>query len=133
MNEMSNASNMKTPLKRVRGFGASKTGTEHFWQQRATAVANLPLMAVLVWFLIAHFGATRAEVIASLQNPIIALLLIMALASACWHMRLGLQVVIEDYLHSHLAKFAALALNIAIATSFFAIAAYSILKMSFAP
>ena len=123
---------MRTPLKKVRGFGASKTGTDHFWQQRATAVANIPLMICMIWFVLAHLGATRAEVIASLQNPFIALVLIMGLASVFWHMRVGLQVVIEDYLHSHLFKFGALALNIAFATSLFAVSAYSILKMSFA-
>ena len=91
---------MKTPLKKVKGFGSAKSGTDHFWQQRATAVANLPLMAFMVGFVIWHLGATRAEVIASLHHPIVALLLIMGLASAFWHMRLGLQVVIEDYIHS---------------------------------
>lgn len=130
---MNGDNSMRTPLKKVRGFGASKTGTDHFWQQRATAVANLPLMIFMVGFVIAHLGATRAELVASIQHPIVAILLIMALASVFWHMRLGLQVVIEDYLHSHLLKFTALALNIAFATASFAVAAYSILKMSIAP
>lgn len=121
---------MKTPLKTVRGFGASKTGTDHFWQQRATAVANLPLLLFMVGFVIWHLGATRADVIASLHHPIIAILMIMGLASVFWHMRLGLQVVIEDYVHTHFNKFSALALNIAFATTLFAVAAYSILKMS---
>jgi succinate dehydrogenase / fumarate reductase membrane anchor subunit len=125
-------SGMKTPLKKVRGYGSAKSGTEHFWQQRATAVANLPLMVFMVGFVICHLGASRAEVIASLHHPIVALLLIMGLASAFWHMRVGLQVVIEDYLHSHLTKFPALAINIAVATTLFAVSAYSILKMSFA-
>ena len=129
---MNSNDNMRTPLKKVRGFGASKTGTDHFWQQRATAVANIPLMICMIWFVVAHLGATRAEVIASLHNPFVALVLIMGLASVFWHMRVGLQVVIEDYLHSHLFKFGALALNIAFATSLFAVSAYSILKMSFA-
>ncbi len=130
---MSGREEMKTPLKRVRGWGASKTGTDHFWQQRATAVANVPLVLFLIWFLLSHLSATRAEIIQSLHHPVVAVLMIMALASVFWHMRLGLQVVIEDYLHSHLTKFTALALNIAFATAMFAVAAYSILKMSFAP
>lgn len=130
---MSTNGEMRTPLKKVRGFGASKTGTDHFWQQRATAVANVPLMIFLVGFVIANLGATRAEVVAAVKHPVVAILLIMGLASAFWHMRLGLQVVIEDYLHSHLRKFTALALNIAFATALFAVAAYSILKMSIAP
>lgn len=130
---MSTNGEMRTPLKKVRGFGASKTGTDHFWQQRATAVANVPLMIFLVGFVIANLGATRAEVVAAVKHPVVAILLIMGLASAFWHMRLGLQVVIEDYLHSHLRKFTALALNIVFATALFAVAAYSILKMSIAP
>jgi succinate dehydrogenase / fumarate reductase membrane anchor subunit len=129
---MSGDEGMKTPLKKVRGWGASKTGTEHFWQQRATAVANVPLVLFLIWFLLSHLSATRGEIVASLHHPLVAVLMIMALASVFWHMRLGLQVVIEDYLHSHLTKFTALALNIAFATGMFAVAAYSILKMSFA-
>jgi succinate dehydrogenase / fumarate reductase membrane anchor subunit len=80
----------------------------------------------------AALGATRMEVMQSISHPVVALLLIIGLASAFWHMRLGLQVVIEDYLHSHLLKFTALALNIAVATALFAVAAFSILKMSFA-
>jgi succinate dehydrogenase / fumarate reductase, membrane anchor subunit len=129
---MNSNDGMKTPLKKVRGYGSSKTGTEHFWQQRATAVANVPLLICMIWFVIAHLGATRAEVVASLQNPFVAIVLIMGLASIFWHMRLGLQVVIEDYFHSHLFKFGAIALNIAFATGMFAVSAYSILKMSFA-
>ncbi len=129
---MNGTDNMKTPLKQVRGLGSSKTGTEHFWQQRATAVANVPLLICMIWFVLAHLGASRAEVIATLQNPFVALILIIGLASVFWHMRLGLQVVIEDYVHSHGLKFGALALNYAFATSMFAVAAYSILKMSFA-
>lgn len=129
---MNDDQGLKTPLKKVRGYGSSGTGTEHFWQQRATAVANVPLLICMIWFVLAHLGASRAEVVAALHNPFIALVLIMGLASIFWHMRLGLQVVIEDYLHSHLFKFGALALNIAFATSLFAVSAYSILKMSFA-
>ena len=124
---------MKTPLKKVKGFGSAKSGTDHFWQQRATAVANVPLMVFMVGFVVCHLGASRAEVIASLHHPVIALLLIMGLASAFWHMRLGLQVVIEDYLHSHLTKFSALALNIAVVTPLFDVSAYPILKKSVPP
>ncbi len=130
---MSGDAGMRTPLKKVRGYGASKTGTDHFWQQRATAVANIPLLIFLVWFVISHLGASRADLITSIRHPVVAILLMMAMASVFWHMRLGLQVVIEDYLHTHIRKFTALALNIAFATALFAVAAYSILKMSIAP
>jgi succinate dehydrogenase / fumarate reductase, membrane anchor subunit len=124
-------SNMQTPLKKVRGLGAAKSGTDHFWQQRATALANVPLVIFLVWFIVLHLGASRAEVVASLRNPMIAVVMLLGLASIFWHMRLGMQVIIEDYVHSHGRKFAALMANSAFVAVMFAIATYSILKMSF--
>jgi succinate dehydrogenase / fumarate reductase, membrane anchor subunit len=124
--------NMQTPLKRARGLGSAKSGTEHFWHQRLTALFNLPLLAFFVWFIISHLGATRSDVITSLQNPIIAVVLLLTLANVFWHMRLGMQVIIEDYVHTPSRKLAALIGNNAFVTVMFAIAAYSILKMSFA-
>jgi succinate dehydrogenase / fumarate reductase, membrane anchor subunit len=124
--------NMKTPLKKVRGLGSAKSGTEHFWHQRLTALANLPLLVFFVWFVISHLGAERAAVIASVKNPIVAIALLLTLASVFWHMRLGLQVVIEDYVTSHSRKFLALILNSVFVAVMFALAAFSILKMSFA-
>jgi succinate dehydrogenase / fumarate reductase membrane anchor subunit len=124
--------NMKTPLKKVRGLGSAKSGTEHFWHQRLTALLNLPLLVFFVWFVISHLGADRAAVISSIKNPVIAIALLLTLASVFWHMRLGLQVVIEDYVTSHSRKFLALILNSAFVAVMFALAAFSILKMSFA-
>jgi succinate dehydrogenase / fumarate reductase, membrane anchor subunit len=123
---------MRTPLKQARGLGSAKSGTDHFWQQRVTAAANVPLLIAFIWFVLAHLGAPRAEVVASLHNPLVALVLILALASIFWHMRLGLQVVIEDYVHDARAKFAALAFNLAFPALMFGLSVYSILKMSFA-
>ena len=125
-------SNMQTPLKIVRGLGSAKSGTEHFWQQRLTAMANLPLLVFFVWFIVSRLGASRADVIASLKNPFISIFLLLTLASVFWHMRLGLQVVIEDYVQSHTKKYAALILNTAFVVILFAMSAFSILKMSFA-
>jgi succinate dehydrogenase / fumarate reductase, membrane anchor subunit len=122
---------MQTPLKQVRGLGAAKSGTEHFWQQRVTAIANVPLVLFLLWFIVSHLGATRADVIAGLKNPVVSVLMILALTSIFWHMRLGMQVVIEDYVHGHGRKLAAVIANTCFVLLMFAIAAYSILKMSF--
>lgn len=124
--------NMQSPLKKVRGLGSAKSGTEHFWHQRVTAIANLPLLVFFVWFVISHLGADRAEIVASIKNPLIAIALLLTLASVFWHMRLGLQVVIEDYVHSHSRKIAALLFNSGFVIVMFTIAAYSIFKMSFA-
>ena len=123
---------MSTPLKKVRGLGASHSGTEHFWQQRLTALFNLPALVFFLWFILAHLGAGRADVIASLHNPLIAIGLVLTLASVFWHMRLGMQVIIEDYVHGHATKLAAIISNNVFVVLMFAASAFSILKMSFA-
>ena len=122
---------MRTPLGKVRGLGSAKSGTEHFWMQRVTAIANIPLIIFFVIFIIAHLGATRAELVASLGNPFVAILLVLTFLSVLWHMRLGLQVVIEDYVHGHAVKFAALLANSFVALLLGVAALYAILKMSF--
>jgi succinate dehydrogenase / fumarate reductase membrane anchor subunit len=122
---------MRTPLGKVRGLGSAKSGTEHFWMERVTAIASLPLTVFLVIFIIAHLGATRGQLVASLGNPVIAILMALTVISVIWHMRLGLQVVIEDYVHGHAAKFAALLANTFYAAALAVAALYAILKMSF--
>jgi succinate dehydrogenase / fumarate reductase membrane anchor subunit len=102
---------MKTPLARVRGLGSAKSGTEHFWHQRLTAIANIPLVIFFIGFVIAHLGADAAHIAASLRNPFIAIALALAFVSVTWHMRLGMQVVIEDYVHAPAAHLAALIAN----------------------
>lgn len=114
----------------VRGLGSAKTGTEHWWLQRVTAVANIPLVIFLIVFILSHLGADHAALVASVKHPLIAIALIAAFLSVLWHMRLGMQVVIEDYVHGGW-RIACL-----IANSFFTIALglaalYAILSMSF--
>jgi succinate dehydrogenase / fumarate reductase, membrane anchor subunit len=123
---------LSTPLKKVKGLGSAKSGTEHFWQQRLTGLLNLPLLIFFVWFVVHHLGANAGDVKSSIQNPVIAIALMLTLASVFWHMRLGMQVIIEDYVHGHIAKLAYLMLNTVFTLTMFAIAAFSILKMSFA-
>jgi succinate dehydrogenase / fumarate reductase, membrane anchor subunit len=124
-------SDFKTPLKKARGLGSAKSGTDHFWQQRLTAIANVPLVLFLIWFVISHLRATRPEIIMALKNPFISMGILLALISITWHMRLGLQVVIEDYVHSEGRKLAALTLNTFFVFALTALGAYSILKMGF--
>ena len=123
--------NMRTPFKDVEGLGSAKSGTEHFWHQRMTAIANLPLIIFLVWFVISHLGATRNEVVASVQNPFNAILLALSFVSTLWHMRLGMQVVIEDYVHGHGTKLACILLNGFFTAALGVAVFYAILKMSF--
>lgn len=122
---------METPLKQVRGLGSAKTGTSHFWQQRVTAFANLFLILFMVGFLLRHLGAPRAEVVASFGNPIVAIMFLLSFASILWHMKLGLQVVIEDYVHGRAALILALLANTFYVALLGAAALYAILKMSF--
>lgn len=122
---------METPLKRVRGLGSAKTGTSHFWQQRVTAIANLLLILFMLGFLLCHLGAPRTEVVASFGNPIVAILFLLSFASILWHMKLGLQVVIEDYVHGRAALIVALLANTFYVALLGAAALYAILKMSF--
>ena len=121
---------MKTELGKVRGLGAAHDGTRHFFMQRVTAVANVPLVIYLLYFVIAHLGAGRGAVVASIKNPFAALALSLALISICWHMKLGLQMVIEDYVHGS-TKLALLLLNLFFAFGLCGLGILAILKMSF--
>jgi succinate dehydrogenase / fumarate reductase, membrane anchor subunit len=122
---------LRTPFKDVEGLGSAKSGTEHFWQQRMTAVANVPLVIFLVWFVISHLGAARHDVVASVQNPFNAILLALSFVSILWHMRLGMQVVVEDYVHGAGARLACIVLNSFFTAALGVAAFYAILKMSF--
>ncbi len=100
----------RTPLKEVRGLGSAKDGTHHFWQQRVTAVANIFVIAFLVYALLTLTGAPRSEVKAFFTQPINAIFGALLALSVSVHMRLGMQVIIEDYVHG-VAKVPLLLLN----------------------
>src|SRR5262245_40641116 len=122
---------LRTPLAKVRGLGSAKHGTEHFWLQRMTAVANIFLVCFLIGLLIRYAGADYATARSALAQPYIAVPLLLLVLSGIVHMRLGMQTIIEDYVHSEGRKIAALMLN-----TFFAIligitCVYAVLKLSF--
>ena len=109
------SSALRTPLKRVKGLGSAKNGTGHFWAQRLTAIALVPLV---LWFLVLVLGLIGQDpfvVRARLAEPVNATLLLAFIAATFWHAQLGVQVVIEDYIHTRwlevalqvLVKFAA--------------------------
>ena len=121
---------MRTPLARVRNLGASHSGTSDFWRQRVTAVAMVLLIVpviVVVMMLLGRNQAGAAQILGSLPIAIIMLLFIIASA---WHMKIGMQVVIEDYVHTETLKLVAIMAN-----NFFSFAValasiYAILKLS---
>ncbi len=121
----------RTSAKKVRGLGSAKEGTTHFWRQRMTALANIPLLLFFIGFVVSMNGASHAEMIAAVSNPLIALVLIAVLVSALVHMRLGMQVVIEDYVHGEGAKIVCLGLNSAFTFALGLMAIFAILKISF--
>ncbi|MDX2290323.1 MAG: succinate dehydrogenase, hydrophobic membrane anchor protein [Hyphomicrobiaceae bacterium] len=123
--------NMRTPLKNVRRLGSAKEGANHFWLQRVTAMANLVLAVFLIWLIVRLAGADYATVRANLSSPLIALPLLLLILSGMIHMRLGMQVIIEDYVNGELTKVILLMLN-----TFFAIlvgtaSVWAVLKLSF--
>jgi succinate dehydrogenase / fumarate reductase, membrane anchor subunit len=121
---------MRTPLGRVRNLGSAHSGTSDFWRQRMTAVAMVLLMVpaiVIVMMLLGRNQAGAAQILGSAPIAIIMLLFIVA---STWHMKIGMQVVIEDYVHSEMVKLACVMAN-----NFFCIAValasiYAILKLS---
>ncbi len=89
----------RTPVGRAYGLGSAKSGTAHFWWQRVTAVFLLVLSPWILGMLIALVGADHAQVQAALAKPANAIALALFAISLFWHSRLGLQVVVEDYIH----------------------------------
>jgi len=128
---MSGSAHIRTPLARVRGHGSAKSGTTHFWHQRVTAIANIPLTIAAVIILITLLGRNQAAVAQILGSPPIAIIMLLFIASITIHMRLGMAAIIEDYVHDDTAK-----LMMLMANTFFTVvvglaAAYGILKLSF--
>ena len=122
---------MSTPLARVRGLGAARSGTDHFWRQRLTAVANVPLTIAFVMIVVGLLGRNHAYVVQILGAPLVAIIMLLFIISVTTHMRIGMQVIIEDYVHDEGHK-----LVLILANTFFGIAvaltsAFAILMLSF--
>lgn len=105
-----NSGRMRSPLGRARGLGSAKEGVEHWWVQRVTAIALVPLMLWLSIALIGGVGSSYTTVVTWLRAPLTTILMVLLLIALFYHTALGLQVVIEDYVHSDRAKIPALVL-----------------------
>ena len=102
---------MRTPLARVKGLGAAGHGAEHWWLHRMTAVSNVPLVVAFTIIVASLAGRPYAEAVAIVSHPLVAILLVLAIVSVTTHMRLGVQIIIEDYVHDKGWKIAALIAN----------------------
>ena len=124
-------SDMRTAARRVRGLGAARAGTRDFWHQRVTAVAGIPLSIALIVIVIALLGRSHAAVVQILGSPLVAIVMLLFILNSAYHMWIGMQEIILDYLHDDKYKFLSLMMN-----TFFVIAvglacAFAILKLSF--
>jgi succinate dehydrogenase / fumarate reductase, membrane anchor subunit len=124
------AKSMRTPLARVRNLGASHSGTSDFWRQRVTAVAMVLLMVPVIMVVMMLLGRNQAGAAQILGSPLVAIIMILFIVASAWHMKIGMQVVIEDYVHHETLKLVAIMAN-----NFFSIAValasiYAILKLS---
>jgi len=122
---------LRTPLNKVRLYGSARSGTDHFWHQRLTSIANIPLTIFLLWLIIPLSGASHAEVVHNIKHPLIAFGLIAVIISFTWHMRLGMQVIIEDYVHSDGRKLLLVVFNNLFCSMIALISIFAILKISF--
>lgn len=124
---------IRTPMARAKGLGASGGGTEHFWRQRVSAVANVLLILPVIVIIAMIAGRGHAEAVAVLSHPVAAILMALFVVSVAYHMLLGMQIVIEDYVRGKGAKVAALIANTFFAILVGAASLFAILKIGFSP
>ena len=122
---------MRTPLGQVGGLGSAKKGTGHFIASRVTSVALLILSLGFVVIVVALQGRSHAEAVEILANPLVAIILLAGILVTAVHMRLGMQVIIEDYVHTDLPKFALLIANWIFSWAVGLTAAFAGLKIAF--
>jgi succinate dehydrogenase / fumarate reductase membrane anchor subunit len=121
---------MRTPLGRVRSLGPSHSGTSDFWRQRITAVAAVLLMVPVILVVMMLLGRNHAGAAQILGSPLVAIVMLLFIVASAWHMKIGMQVVIEDYVHNERMKLAAIMANGFFSAAVALASIYAILKLS---
>ena len=124
---------VRTPLARVEGLGAARSGTHHFWRQRITAVAMVPLSVWFVCVALALIGSDRETAQAFLAEPVNAILMALFVIAGLHHMVLGVQVVIEDYVHIESSKIVLIVLSQFFAWVVGAVSLFALIRIALAP
>ena len=122
---------MRTPLGRVRGLGSAKSGTEAFWLQRMTAIASIPLTLAGLVLVISLTGRSFPAVKQIIGSPLVAVLMILFVVAIAIHMKIGVQIVIEDYVHDKTQKLTLVILNNFFAWAIGLACIFAIFKISF--
>jgi len=120
-----------TPLRRVRGLGSARSGTGHFWHQRVTSVALLTLTAIFIVIVVSLLGRNHAAVVQVLGSPFVAIMMLLFIGTSIYHMWLGMQEIIIDYVHQDVAKLSTLILNTFFCFVIGVGCVFAILKLSF--
>ena len=121
---------MRTPLGRVRNLGAAHSGTSDFWRQRITGVAMTLLMIPVIVIVMMLLGRNQAGAAQILGSPAVAIVMLLFIITSCWHMKIGMQVVIEDYIHNEKLKLISIMLNNFFSFAVALASTYAILKLS---
>ncbi len=128
---MSHQSSLQTPMARVRHFGSAKSGTQHAWRMRLTSFALLPLTIAFIVLVVMLIGKDFESAHALLASPCPAVLMMLFVGAGAWHMMLGMQIIIEDYVHEHRLKLLALMGNTLFCAVVGLSCVYALLRLSF--
>ncbi len=128
--DLEKSSSMRTPLGKVRSLGSARSGTQDFFRQRVTAVAMILLIIPAIVVILTLVGRNQAAASQILGSPAIAIIMILFVVASCWHMRIGMQVVLEDYIHNEKLKLALIIGNHFFCWSVGLASIYAIMKLS---
>jgi succinate dehydrogenase / fumarate reductase membrane anchor subunit len=122
---------MRTPLGRVRHLGSAHSGTEHFWRQRVTSIAAVPLSIAGIFIVLSLLGRNHAAVVQILGSPLVAITMLLFVVTTVYHMWLGMQVIIEDYVDDDQWRLTTLIANTFFSFVIGLVSVYALLKLSF--